>query len=145
MIALHLLPERNCARCSSEKRKEWGCYAFKNEKGEWENQALIPVMMDGVDQYQCPRRPVKDRPWWFSEILQTYAHYKNGFLPGPGGIDSQPRKLMRLLAIVDSVTAEVENNQSNVSAAQAAKVKGQSGIQKEAPHRPTEPNPTDKR
>lgn len=107
MIALHLLPERDCARCTSSKQKEWGCHATQKQDGSWENKAALPLKLDDEEHWRCPRRPVKDDPGFFRRLFFFHGLYKKGQLPAKGGVVDQSDRMMNLLRLVDHAEDEV--------------------------------------
>jgi hypothetical protein len=116
-----LMPERRCETC--KRQKEWGCDA--EETGEtdrrgpvWRNPAHLPLTIDGEDTYRCPRRPIKDDPRFWARLMEYYGHYKNGFLPGPGGLDQQSARGMALLSMMHSCVQECAKEQGENQAAE---------------------------
>jgi len=106
VIALVLLPERDCAACTDRQQRAWGCHAVQNEDGDWENAAEDPIELDGETAFRCPRRPIKDDPRGWHQLL-TYRRMMNkGFLPEAGGLHDQPVRLMSMLSLVDATFEE---------------------------------------
>jgi hypothetical protein len=105
IVAVLLLPERNCAGCT--RQKEWGCDARQivDEHGEekWIDAAPIPLQIDGEEVRRCPRRPLKDDPRYWNRLLFFYGLYKQGHLPDPGAVTEQSHKAMELFQIIGDV------------------------------------------
>lgn len=106
MLALYLLPERECTRCTAAQQRAWGCFAERNAQGAWENKAKLPLSLDGEDSPQCPRRPIKDDPQLFRTVLTYHSWWLKGFLPDAGGITDQSARGMTLLTLVDQAINE---------------------------------------
>jgi YHS domain-containing protein len=106
-----MMPELDCATCTEAQKIERGCYAVQLEDGKWERGSIIPTQIDGKDYYFCPRRIVNESKDLLFDVLEAYAHYKNGFLPDPGSINEQPHRLMKLVLLVAKVIAECEEQQ----------------------------------
>ena len=98
---MRLLKERNCATCTAEKQKRWGC----------EQDAIIPVMFDGELEYRCPRRPLLDDPF-YSEALNTYSWAQQGHFPDPGQWPDQSVKFASVMAIIESAMTEADQESS---------------------------------
>lgn len=47
---------------------------------------------------KCPRYLVTEQS---AEYIRLYGHYKNGFLPFPGGILGQPALFVEMMEIID--------------------------------------------
>jgi hypothetical protein len=97
-----------CSTCSPAKQKEYGCNAKQDENGVWIDKSLIPITLDGVDTWQCPRRPVKDDPAYFGELMGLYNLYAEGVLADEGAIMSQATKYVTLMRLVHSTVNECE-------------------------------------
>lgn len=95
-----------CSTCTAHQKIEWGCDAYQDEKGEWQKKALIPERMDNEDVWVCPRRPVKDDPAFYSELMSLYALYKEGVLADEGSIMSQSTKYVNLMRLVHAAVNE---------------------------------------
>jgi hypothetical protein len=80
----------------------YGCNAFKREDGTWDSPAMAPLVLDGVETWACPRRPLKDKPREFSELLAYYRSYKLGVFPDDGNVASQSARGWKLLSLLDS-------------------------------------------
>lgn len=111
MLALHLLPERDCSTCTDAKKREWGCDA-RFEEDEYGvphlvDGAVAPVKILGREHHRCPRRPVKDDPRFFYWVSRAYRDYQAGVLPHAGGLYDQPNLLVECLEVVDRVKALV--------------------------------------
>ncbi len=91
-----MLPERDCAECTVNKKREWGC----------EGKAALPLTINGKLDYTCPRRPLLDDPIPYARLTRAYNHFKQGFLPNAGGIADQADKVMRLFDIISVVLSE---------------------------------------
>ncbi len=86
--------------CTVSQQKERGCH----EPVEGANVLVI----HGVEQRRCPRRPILENPAAFSELFWLYRNYKAGYLPEAGGLDDQPAKLMKSLRVIDAAVSETE-------------------------------------
>jgi hypothetical protein len=106
------MPERNCATCTKKQQRDWGCDAAKNENGEWVgHKAVIPDTFDDEDYFGCLRRPVKDDPGFFSELMSLYGLYKEGVLADEGSISSQATRYVTLMRLVHGVVNECHAKQ----------------------------------
>lgn len=98
MLAVSLLPERDCATCTVHQKRNWGC----------EDDAEVPLDMEGEEVWRCPRRFFLDNTAYVSELLWLYGQWQKGFMPEEGGISSQPHKLVRSVKIIDLAHGAVE-------------------------------------
>lgn len=57
-----------------------------------------------MEESRCPRRPLYDEPNFFYKLFGLFSMYKDGFLPEPGGINSQPALLVEYFAQIKHVT-----------------------------------------
>lgn len=89
----------------------WGCHAAKNDRGEWTNRAFEPVAFDGEDYWGCLRRPVKDDPELFRELMMLYGLFKEGTLADDGGLSSQAMRYVNLMKLVHGVVNECHAQQ----------------------------------
>ncbi len=111
MIALCLLPERNCATCTARQQKEWGCDARQRPDGTWTDRALVPMEVDGREDWACPRRPVKDDPALFGELMSLYGLYAEGVLADEGGVMSQTVKYLAIMRLIRGTVNECRAEQ----------------------------------
>lgn len=102
-----------CATCTARQQREYGCDAREVEPGKWEGGALAPDDFDGVRQWQCLRRPVKDDPAAFAELMGFYGLYAEGVLADDGALMSQAAKYVTLMRLVHSVVNECEGQKMN--------------------------------
>jgi hypothetical protein len=72
---------------------------------------VAPVVFDGVESWACPRRPVKDDPAAFAELMGLYALYTEGVLADEGAIMGQAVKYVTLMRLVHSVVTECQVQQ----------------------------------
>ena len=100
-----------CSGCSARQRKEYGCDARRDENGAWVDKALVPMVIDGIESWACPRRPVKDDPSAFVELMGLYGLYAEGVLADEGSIMSQAVKYVTLMRLVHSVVVECQVQQ----------------------------------
>lgn len=114
MIALCLLPERVCTTCTARQQKEWGCDAKQMPDGSWIDRALVPMQVDGKESWACPRRPVKDDPALFGELMSLYGLYTEGVLADDGAIMSQAVKYLATMRLVHGTVAECRAAQMEI-------------------------------
>lgn len=69
---------------------------------------MIPLDIDGEQVWRCPRRPIKDDPAFWHSMMTSYAQYRHGHLPAPGGTDQQPNKLMALISLLNVLVPMAE-------------------------------------
>jgi hypothetical protein len=100
-----------CSSCSARQRREYGCDARQDANGEWIDKAVVPMVFDGVETWACPRRPVRDDPACFAELMGLYALYAEGVLADDGAIMSQAVKYVTLMRLVHSVVTECQVQQ----------------------------------
>jgi hypothetical protein len=103
-----MLPDRVCSKCTPGQQKEWGCDAYQDDKGAWHKRSLVPMEVDGKESWVCPRRPVKDDPSFFGELMTLYGLYKEGVLADEGSIMSQSQKYVTLMRLVHSTVNECQ-------------------------------------
>lgn len=78
-------------------------------KERWIKPALLPITIDGENDFSCPLRPIKDDPVGWNEMLLLYGYYQKGFLPEDGGVVDQSAYAMSLFQIVDAAKSECED------------------------------------
>lgn len=93
-----LLPTYDCNTCTAWQKQERGC----------EQDAMIPLQMDGEDLWRCPRRPIFEEPDLWNEMLLLYGQYQEGRFPDDGGLNSQPAKYLLVMQAMSSAQAEAE-------------------------------------
>lgn len=98
MIGLELFQERKCSTCTPGNKIEWGC----------DTDAVIPQIIDGQEEWRCPRRPILEQPAEFGYYLKLYRQYRLGVLPESGAMMEQAEYIMRVFDILDVVYAEVD-------------------------------------
>lgn len=69
------------------------------------------MVFEGVETWACPRRPVKDDPASFVELMGLYGLYAEGVLADEGSIMSQAVKYVTLMRLVHSVVVECQSQQ----------------------------------
>lgn len=67
----------------------------------------MPIRIEDEEWFQCPRRPLKDHPRFYAELIRHWHFYRNGFLPDPGGLNQQSYALVRMLHHMDGIVEEV--------------------------------------
>jgi hypothetical protein len=115
------MPERQCNGC--KRQAEWGCEAEKylsskddpearpDVNGDWwawRKPALMPLTVDGEEDWSCPRQDVRRRGREWSRMLFYWGFYKKGHLPQAGGLEDQSNKAMELFRVFDDVNAECD-------------------------------------
>lgn len=58
--------------------------------------------------YRCPRRLIFTDPDYYNDLVQSYNHYKAGFLPHAGSLMDQAAKYPDLISIVDYTVNECD-------------------------------------
>jgi len=91
MYAMVLLPEWECHTCTEELQAKF-------------NDRLLA---------RCPRRPLLDRPTYFTELFWLYSNYSNGILPESGGLDDQPHKLMASIRTLIRARQDAESEKDD--------------------------------
>jgi hypothetical protein len=71
-------------------------YAIENDNGEKE-------LFSGCPWKRIPRLALAQF------CVNLFVHYRNGFLPGPGGIADQPHWLVQALSILSNEYSEMES------------------------------------
>lgn len=124
MIAIRLMPERNCRRCT--KQDEWGCTAkqyvkvdpetaspvldrFGRPEMQWVNPARLPLDMDGEEWWACPRQDLKERPDAWGHMLNYYGMFRKGFLPQTGAVMDQSNYAVEVFRILDDANNEADD------------------------------------
>jgi len=97
-----------CETCSAKGQKNDGCNARKLEGGTWEDKAKQPLIIDGEEDWACPRRPIKDEPGYWSRILGMYRDYNQGLLADEGKIASQSNRGWNMITILDGFIQEAK-------------------------------------
>ncbi len=114
------MKERDCATCTKALQKQFGCDAYKDEKGVWQNKARMPLLLDGEQTWACPRRPIKDNPLYWQRLLFFYNGYKAGYLSRPGGLGRQSVRLMTLVHLMSATFDEADEEQMQKERQRAA-------------------------
>jgi hypothetical protein len=96
-----LLPERDCAVCTSQQKKIWGCTEPSRQ----------PLELDGELHFRCPRRPLLEEPQKWGRVFWLYRQFDRGMLPEEGALLSQPHKLMRYFEILEVSKSNAEAEQ----------------------------------
>lgn len=68
----------------------------------------MPDDFDGERQWQCLRRPVKDDPASFGDLMALYSLYAEGVLADDGALMSQATRYVTLMRLVHSVVNECQ-------------------------------------
>lgn len=103
MIVSGVIPWRDCGRtpgCRDPEIQEmWGC------KGETSEYPIEVETEDGGTETvrRCPWALVNESGAW--TVMRYWGHYKNHHLPGRGGVDDQPLKLMAAIEFVEQHVA----------------------------------------
>lgn len=101
MLVSLLYPDRSCDTCTAALKVQRGCVT----------KATMPMLWDGVDVWECLRRPFKEDPGKYNEIFRTHSWFKKGMLPDPGQWPDQPNILIEYMTIVDAAVAEAEKQE----------------------------------
>lgn len=104
MVAIELLPERDCETCTTAKQNRWGCAGA--DAGQPPD---YPVLFEREPIMRCPRRPILDDPDGIGEVLWSWQDRGKGYLPNPGGMGDQPAKLVQAWRVVDNVTSKTRD------------------------------------
>jgi hypothetical protein len=99
------------------QRKERGCDARQLADGTWESPAVMPLRIDEIEDYACPRRPIKDDPDGFGRLMRLHRYYRQGMLPDPGSITQQASRGLELLELVEVTLGECRKTQEEQEAA----------------------------
>ena len=83
----------NCQQCNEQIKKIRGCYGLDK-----------PVIIEGIEVWQCPMKEVKWESWVYLDI---YHSYNNGVQFG-NWLD-QPIKVGEIIKIVSSVMEKNKN------------------------------------
>lgn len=108
---------------------QWGCDAQKvrdedvedendPDAYDWINPAEQPFKLGDEQWWGCPRRPVKDNPGFFAEVIRFRNLRETGFLPYPGSYMQQPNLMIEALAVVDAAMGEANKIRKAGRAAQ---------------------------
>ena len=89
------------------------------------------VAYQGEDQ--CPRRHIKEDPFWWDQLISTYNAKEDGILPHAGGLSSQPALYSTVMSIISSALEDErdlerekkEKRDSSIAASQQAQAEGQ--------------------
>lgn len=132
MIAIRLMPERNCRGCT--KQVQWGCTAKPyvvmdpetsspvlghdgKPKVAWTNPAHMPLDFDGEETYACPRQPLREEPEMWSRVFTYYRLYKKGFLPQTGAAMDQANIAVEIFRILDDANDDADDALQKAEAA----------------------------
>ncbi|SNS83854.1 MULTISPECIES: hypothetical protein [unclassified Azospirillum] len=98
VLAISLLPQRDCATCTDLRKAQWGCAA----------DALIPIKFDGEEARRCPKRPLLDQPEALAAVFTAYRWFTKGHLIESGSWIDQPAVYCDLMQIIDMAQADAE-------------------------------------
>lgn len=116
MLAVHLLPERDCATCTVHQMRNWGC----------EEDAESLIELDGEELNRCPRREFKEFPAYYGHLMWLYTQWQKGFLPEEGGLNSQPFRLVESIRIIDTAIGAVQAHEEEMERRKTARAKAAS-------------------
>lgn len=123
MLTTELMPERNCAKCTKQNKKEWGC----------DKDAPIPYLLDGEELRRCPLRPTLDDPEFYGHVFWSYNRTQQGFLLEEGSYLSQPGLLVECWKEIDRANSLLDRERhanQRKDAARAAKSTDRKAAQK---------------
>lgn len=94
----------------------------------WKDKGKVPPWQNDIDtpeglDYSCPATPWRDNPDGMFTLYDLAYHYRNGFLPMPGGVLDQPARLMEAIAVLLNMVQECEQQAEDQDAARAARHK----------------------
>ena len=110
VLALRVLPERDCSDCPEADRKRWGC----------DSDTSFPLPFDGERVLRCPRRPFLDNPEWYNQLFEAYTWREKGFLPGPGTWRDQDHRFVIACGIIDKAHSDASDDERETQEAKAA-------------------------
>lgn len=108
MIALVLMPERECTICTKRQQKDWGCHARQKPDGTWEQKSRTPNVIEGEERWDCPRRPVKDEPSEWNAMLRHFQMFKKGHFADGGAMNDQAAFYVDLMQLIGTTVAQCE-------------------------------------
>lgn len=111
MIAVELLPERNCGRCTAAQKVQWGCTA----------DAKLPIELEGEKMLRCPRRPILDDPAFYGEVFGLYRNFQKGFLYDEGSLGSQPAVVVDCFQVLEQTLGLVDDYRQEQAAKKKAR------------------------
>jgi len=82
-------------------REHWGCTEPTAKR-----PVVFHVWGEEVELFRCPRAVLRGTGTW--EVFRHYNNFKSGFLPEAGGINDQPRKLMRAIEFISGEMASLQ-------------------------------------
>lgn len=86
----------DCQSCTDSQKEVRGCI----------KKSSTPVFnLDGEDYFRCPLKIVTKRS---IEYVRFYNFYREGYLPGKGGILDQPGKFIDVMEAIDGAIREME-------------------------------------
>lgn len=91
--------------------RNWGC----------EEDAESSIELDGEELTRCPRRPFKEHPAYYGELMWLYNQWQKGFLPEEGGIHSQPYKLVESVRVIDIALGSVREYEDEMEKRKTAR------------------------
>lgn len=85
------------------QKKLWGC----------EDNAQLPLKLNGEEVWRCPRRPVLEEPDGFRFWLGLYRNYQLGVLPDPGSWLEQASMTVEVFKVLDYAYSRVEEHRAS--------------------------------
>lgn len=85
------------------QKKLWGC----------EDNAQLPLKLNGEELWRCPRRPVLEDPDGFRFWLGLYRNYQLGVLPEAGAWLDQSSMTVEVFKVLDYAYSRVEEHRAS--------------------------------
>lgn len=100
MLAVLVLPDWDCNRCTAQQKRVRGCFT----------DSPTPMKFDGERVKRCPRRPLLEEPDRYASIFAAYRSYMKGQFPDPGPLHAQAHPFVVYMQIVEDAVAEAEKD-----------------------------------
>lgn len=81
----------------------------------------MPIAVNGVEMWSCPRQSLHEKPRTWNRLLTLYAMYQKGFLPEAGAVIDQSNSLIEMFRILDDENAACDRVEAEARAREAAR------------------------
>ncbi len=111
MIALYLLPETQLCDLHGAAAEGVGLRRQATVRPIVDRPVPGPDGGGRCESWACPRRPVKDDPALFGELMSLYGMCAEGVLADEGGVMSQAVKYLAIMRLIHGTVNECRAEQ----------------------------------
>lgn len=101
MLAVLVLPDWDCNRCTAQQKAVRGCFTDAPFGG---------MKFDGEKVLRCPRRPILEDPEKYASIFEAYRSYMKGQFPDPGPLNAQSHRYVVYMRTMEDAVDEAQRD-----------------------------------